>query len=147
MKRGPLEFVVVEFTDGFPGRRIAPELHRLVDQEIVRIIDMVVVDRAADGTVSSHELSDYDGDAEFEAIDAAIQAVDGLISERDVRDLADSITPGAKALLLLFEHLWLSSLRAVIDESGGEIIVDERIPEPIVDAIEEAVAATGGRLP
>ncbi|BCJ72547.1 hypothetical protein CS0771_20910 [Catellatospora sp. IY07-71] len=147
MKRGPLEFVVVEFTDGFPGRRLGPELHRLVDQEIVRIIDMVVVDRAADGTVTSHELSEYEGDAEFEAIDAAIQAVDGLISEQDVQDLAETIRPGAKALVLLFEHLWLSSLRAVIDEAGGEIVMAERIPGPVVDAIEEAAVAAGGRLP
>lgn len=147
MKRGPLEFVVVEFTDGFPGRRLGPELHRLVDQEIVRIIDMVVVDRAADGTATSHELSEYEGDAEFEAIDAAIQAVDGLISERDVRDLAETIRPGAKALVLLFEHLWLSSLRTVIDDAGGEIVMAERIPGPVVDAIEEAAVAAGGRLP
>ncbi len=147
MKRGPLEFVVVEFTDGFPGRRLGPELHRLVDQEIVRIIDMVVVDRAADGTVTSHELGEYEGDAEFEAIDAAIQAVDGLISERDVHDLAETIKPGAKALVLLFEHLWLSSLRTVIDEAGGEIVMAERIPGPVVEAIEEAAVAVGGRLP
>ncbi|GAA1623496.1 DUF6325 family protein [Catellatospora bangladeshensis] len=147
MKRGPLEFVVVEFTGGFPGRRLGPELHRLVDQEIVRIIDMVVVDRAADGTVTSHELSAYEGDAEFEAIDAAIQAVDGLISEQDVHDLAETIRPGAKALVLLFEHLWLSSLRTVIDEAGGEIVMAERIPGPVVDAIEEAAVAAGGRLP
>lgn len=142
MSRGPLEFVVVEFTDGFPGRRIAPELHRLVDQEIVRIIDMVVVDRAEDGTITSHELREYEGDEEFEAIDPVIQAVDGLISEQDVQALAESITPGAKALVLLFEHLWLRSIRTVITEAGGEVVLTERIPGPVVDAIEAAATAT-----
>ncbi|MEU7820116.1 DUF6325 family protein [Catellatospora sp. NPDC049133] len=146
MKRGPLEFVVVEFAGRIPGRRIAPELHRLVDQEIVRIIDMVVVDRAADGAVTSHELRDYQGDEDFEAIDPAIQAVDGLISERDVQDLAEAITPGAQALVLLFEHRWLAGVRAVVAEAGGEIVLAERIPAPVVDAVEAVVhpAPVGG---
>ncbi|GAA1417976.1 DUF6325 family protein [Catellatospora coxensis] len=146
MKRGPLEFVVVEFAGRIPGRRIAPELHRLVDQEIVRIIDMVVVDRAADGAVTSHELREYQDDADFEAIDPAIQAVDGLISERDVQDLAEAITPGAQALVLLFEHRWLAGVRAVVAEAGGEIVLAERIPAPVADAVEAVVhpAPVGG---
>lgn len=141
MKRGPLEFVVVEFAGRIPGRHLAPELHRLTDQEIVRIIDTVVVDKAADGTVTSHELREYQGDADFEAIDPAIQAVDGLISEQDVRDLAEAITPGAQALVLLFEHLWLANVRTVVAEAGGEIVLAERIPAPVADAIEAAVHA------
>lgn len=146
MKRGPLEFVVVEFAGRIPGRRIAPELHRLVDQEIVRIIDMVVVDKAADGAITTHELREYQGDEDFEAIDPAIQAVDGLISERDVQDLAEAITPGAQALVLLFEHRWLVGVRAVVAEAGGEIVLAERIPAPVVDAVEAVVhpAPVGG---
>ncbi|GHJ50090.1 hypothetical protein Cs7R123_74320 [Catellatospora sp. TT07R-123] len=138
MARGPLEFVVVEFPDRVPGRELAPELHRLVDQEIVRIIDTVVVTRAADGTVTTHELGEYEGDPDFEALDPDIQAVDGLISEQDVRDLAEAITPGATALVLLFEHVWLRSMRATVAAAGGEVVLAERIPGPVVDAIEAA---------
>ncbi|MDI1459755.1 DUF6325 family protein [Catellatospora sp. KI3] len=141
MKRGPLEFVVVEFPDRVPGRALAPELHRLVDQEIVRVIDMVVVTRSTDGAVTAHELGEYEGDPDFEALDPDIQALDGLISEQDVRDLGESITPGATALVLLFEHLWLRSMRTTIAEAGGAVVFTERIPGPVVDAIE---AASGG---
>jgi hypothetical protein len=138
MSRGPLEFVVVEFTGEIPGAQLAPELKRLVDQEIVRIIDILFVKKEADGRITTHELSEFAGNPEFEALDSAIQSVDGLITETDVSDLAADLEPGVTAGVLLFEHLWVTGMRAAIEAAGGQIVFTERIPGPVVDAIEGA---------
>lgn len=144
MARGPLEFVVVEFPGDPPGAVLAPELRRLVDQGIVRIIDVVIIKRAVDGSVTRHELGELAGSADYEALDPAIQAVAGLIAEDDIAELAESITPGSTAVALLFEHAWLTNIRTAIVEAGGEVILAERIPGPVVDAIEQVAVSSGG---
>ena len=55
---GPAEFIVL----GFPGNRftgeIAPALRELLETGTVRIIDMAVIAKDADGTVTVFELQE-----------------------------------------------------------------------------------------
>lgn len=143
--RGPVEMLVVEFPGEIPAGTFAPELKRLVSQQIVRIIDILVVRKAITGEVSTHELSEFEGNDHFEALDAAVQSVDGLVADSDVEALGAALSPGATAIVLLFEHLWAINARRAMEEAGGAVVLMERIPGPVVDAIE-AVAAGSANL-
>jgi hypothetical protein len=49
-----------------------------------------------------------------------------------------SRAPGATAVVLLFEHLWAISARRAMEETGGRVVLMERIPGSVVDEIEAA---------
>ena len=75
MTIGPVEYMIV----GFPGNRftgeIAPELAKLVEAGTVRILDLIFVGKAADGTVTTFEFDQRDELAGFAAIDGEVGAV------------------------------------------------------------------------
>jgi hypothetical protein len=137
--RGPVEMLVVEFPGEVPGATFAPEIRRLVSQQIVRIIDILVVRKAMTGEVTTHELGEFEGNEHFEALDAAVQSVDGLVADSDVEALGEALSPGATAIVLLFEHLWAVNARRAMEEAGGAVVLMERIPGPVVDEIEAAL--------
>ena len=43
MTTGPVEYLVVGFPDGTVSDHLAPELAKLVDNEVIRILDLVVL--------------------------------------------------------------------------------------------------------
>ena len=49
---GPVDYVVIEFPDGQPKGEAAPLLVDLVDRGIIRILDLMVIVKNDDGTVS-----------------------------------------------------------------------------------------------
>src|SRR5262245_22959937 len=110
MGRGPMELAVVEFTGDVPGIRLAPELKRLVEADIIRIVDLAFVTKNADGSIDTFELADREGDPDFEALDQILYAVDGLISDDDLDDIAEDVSEGATAMIVLFEHAWAGRL-------------------------------------
>lgn len=143
MGRGPLEFVVVDFPDGVPGIALGPQLRALVDRGVINVIDMLFVTRAEDGAVRSFELSERAGDPHFEALDLVVQEVDGLIGEQDVADVGAALLPGHTAALLLFEHAWVREVGRTVADAGGEVILVERIPATVADAVATARATVG----
>ena len=59
---GPVDYLIVEFPAGaqnFTGEG-ATELARLHDAGIVRIMDVLILEKAGDGSVEAHELSDFE---------------------------------------------------------------------------------------
>ena len=71
---GPVNYVVVEFPAGassFTGE-MATELRALVDSGTIRVIDVLILTKDADGTVEANELSDVDELGELQAIEAEL---------------------------------------------------------------------------
>jgi uncharacterized membrane protein len=127
MVRGPMELAVVEFMGDVPGTRLAPELKRLVEADVVRIVDLSFVTKNTDGTVSTFELADREGDPEFEALEEILYAVDGLVSDEDLDDIAEDVSEGATAMVVLIEHAWAGRLQEIMNDCGGEVVFTERI--------------------
>ena len=50
MTFGPMQMLVVEFTDGKFKGDILAELKRLTDEDIVRLVDMLVVRKSRTGS-------------------------------------------------------------------------------------------------
>ena len=68
---GPVDYLVVEFpanTSNFTGE-MATELLTLVDGGIIRIIDMLILKKAADGGLDVVELEDIDELGELQKIE------------------------------------------------------------------------------
>ncbi|GAA1817792.1 hypothetical protein GCM10009682_43260 [Luedemannella flava] len=135
MSRGPVEFVVVDFPGEVPGATLAPQLRSLVDQGVINVIDMLFIARDDDGTVRSFELGDREGEDDFEALDVVVQEIDGLIGEQDVADIGAGLAPGHTAAVFLFEHTWVRDIGRTVSSAGGEVVLVERVPAPVVSAV------------
>ena len=62
---GPIDWLLVEFS-GPPTGAAAPYLLDLVERGLIRILDLVVVNKDADGAITMLELADVDGDGELD---------------------------------------------------------------------------------
>src|SRR6476646_3712441 len=102
---GPVDFLIVEFPVGaqnFTGEG-ADELVRLHDSGIIRIMDVVILEKRDDGTVEGHELSDFENLGELARIEEQLAET---LAEDDVINLAAAMAPGSVAGVLIYENLW-----------------------------------------
>jgi hypothetical protein len=142
---GPVDYVVVEFPAGasnFTGE-MAAELRALVDSKIIRVVDVLILTKDADGSVEATELSDVDELGELETIEAELAE---LLAADDVDQLAAAMEPGSTAGVLIWENLWAAPFAAAARRSGGQLIADGRIPlQAIIASIEaDEETATAG---
>jgi Family of unknown function (DUF6325) len=142
---GPVDYVVVEFPSGasnFTGE-MAKELLRLVDSGTIRVIDVLILTKNADGTVEANELSDVGELGELQAVEAQLAE---LLAADDVEHLAAAMEPGSTAGVLIWENLWAAPFAAAARRSGGQLIATGRIPiQAIIASIEadNALATEG----
>lgn len=133
---GPVDYVVVEFPAGasnFTGE-MAAELRALVDSKTIRVIDVLILTKDADGSVEATELSDVDELGELATIEAELAE---LLAADDVAQLAVAMEPGSTAGVLIWENLWAAPFAAAARRSGGQLIADGRIPiQAIIASIE-----------
>ena len=143
---GPVDYVVVEFPVGasnFTGE-MAAELLGLVDRGIIRVIDVLILAKAADGSVEAMELSDVEELGELETLEAELAE---LLAEEDVEHLAAAMDPGSTAGVLIWENLWAAPFASAARRSGGQLIASGRIPiQAIIASIEadEVSESVGG---
>jgi uncharacterized membrane protein len=133
-----MELVMIEFPNAVPGERLAPELKRLLDTGVIRVVDLAFIERDADGEVATFELSEREDDPAYEALDVIPETIDGLISDADLAALADNVDPGSTAAVILFEHLWANRLREMVAAADGTVVYGERIPEEVAEAASHA---------
>lgn len=140
MSRGPMELTVVEFPGHVPGDELAPELTRLVNADVIRIVDLVFIEKDANGDVSVFELRDREGEDAYEAFDELVYAVEGLIADEDLDEIAADVNAGNVAAVLLVEHMWAAKLAQITRDAGGQVVWTERIPAAVVEAVASVPA-------
>lgn len=139
---GPVDYLVVEFPAGassFTGE-MAAELRALADSGTIRVIDVLIFTKAADGTVEATELPDAGELGELQVIEAELGA---LLAADDVGCLAAAMEPGSTAGVLIWENLWAAPFASAARRSGGQLIADGRIPIQAIIASIQADAASG----
>jgi hypothetical protein len=137
---GPVDYLVVEFPAGhqnFKGEG-ADELVRLHDAGIIRIMDILILAKDADGTVDAMELSDLPDLGELQRIEAQLAQT---LAEEDVEHLAAAMDPGSVAGVLIYENVWAAPFGAAMRRAGGQLIANGRIPVQALIAAVEADAA------
>jgi hypothetical protein len=141
MALGPIELLVI----GFPGNRftggILPEIERLVDSDVITLVDALLIFKDDDGGVEFVELDQVDAGQDVAALSRFLDEGNGLISEEDMDDFAAALEPGSSAAALAFEHTWFKPLRDELVDSGGILLANMRIPGLVVDEVLAAVAA------
>ena len=140
MALGPIEVLVV----GFPGNQfngeILPELERLVDEDIISVVDGLLLTKEADGEVSFVEFDEEGANDDAARLVALMNQVESLISDEDVLELAENLVPDSSAAILVFEHTWAKPFRDAIIGSGGVLAANFRVPGLVVDELMSELA-------
>ena len=140
---GPVDYVIVEFPAGaqnFTGEG-AYELLRLHDAGIIRIMDILILQKGEDGTVMAQELGDLEDLGELARLETELVQT---IAAEDVDNLAAAMDPGSVAGVLVYENLWAAPFASAMRRAGGQLIANGRIPvQALIAAIQadEAEAA------
>jgi uncharacterized membrane protein len=140
---GPVEYIVIRFEgDRFTGD-IVPALNALLDQGLVRLIDVAVVSKAPDGTVSILETQELAPEV-ASAFLKLTGEISSLLSEADLQELGQDLAPATTAVALLFEHVWATRFARAVRSAKGELVVSERIPHAVMaEAQAQLLAVTG----
>lgn len=162
MPIGPVQLLVVSFDKPDFSGEILEELRQLRENEVIRLIDALAVQKNLDGSLTALQWSDLSIE-EAEGLGATVGALLGLgvgedaveagaiagmqagsdghlIDESEVWDVADAIEPGNAAAIALIEHVWAVPLRAAIAKAGGVAVSDEWV-HPL-DLVEIGVLAS-----
>jgi hypothetical protein len=136
MTLGPIDFMAMEFPGNQFKGDILPELLELVDREIIRIIDLVIITKGQDGTLTVRELQELDPGqmAIFNPLKAEVSQ---LITRNDIDMIAEQLDANSTAGLLLIENLWAKRTKQAMLDANGQLVMFERIPH---DVVEEALA-------
>ena len=135
MSIGPVEYVILGFPDNKFTGQIAPELMKLVDGDLINIIDLTFISKDAEGTVTVVEFDAVEELAAWAGLDAEIG---GILTDEDVAHAALSLEPNTSAVLLVWEDTWAAPLADAVRNANGVVLEGARIPHEFV---EEAVNA------
>jgi hypothetical protein len=132
---GPIDYVVVEWTDRQPTGEAIPYLVDLVDSGLIRILDLAFIAKDAEGNVAELEMADL-GDGDFAVFEGVST---GLIGEEDHVEAAAALENGTSAAILLYENRWAAPFASAVRRSGGQLVASGRIP---IQALVESLDAT-----
>jgi hypothetical protein len=132
MTIGPVEYIIV----GFPGNQfngeIAPALADLIENNTIRILDLVFIAKDAEGDVLAFEFDQHEGLTAFAALEGDIG---GVISNEDIAYASAMLEPNNSAALLVWEDVWATPFADALRKSGGVLIEGSRIPHEIAEAV------------
>ena len=130
MPLGPVQLLVVGFDrPDFSGEVLA-ELERLRESDVVRVIDLLVVHKDADGVVRRLHHSDLTaGDGAGAVVGALIglgeaRESEPLPDDQEFWSLEEAIPNDTAAAIALVEHRWAIATRDAIRTAGGVPVAD-----------------------
>ena len=151
MSIGPVQMLILGFEDPkFTGEGLK-ELERLREADIIRVIDLLAIQKDAEGNVAVLQETQLDdaSRAEFgavvggliglgmageEGMEAGVEAGAEAVEDKehvlggdDVWYAADAIPNNTAAVVVLIEHRWAIPLREIILKNGGMVLADEWI--------------------
>ena len=138
---GPIDYLLIEFTGDKTVGEGLPVLLDLVDRGIIRVFDLVFLRRSLDGATTIVTPAELDGDG---SLDLALfeGARSGLFSDEDLEAIAEIVTPGCSAAVVMYENTWAAPLAVALRKGGGQLVASGRIPvQALLAALDAADAA------
>jgi hypothetical protein len=118
---------------------MATELSSLVDRGIVRVLDLLVLQKDEEGNLEAFESDDLDEVDELRVLETQVAEI---LAEEDVVNLAAAMENGSTASVIVWENSWAAPFASAARRSGGQLIASGRIPiQAIIASLEAEEAA------
>jgi len=147
---GPVQVLVVGFDQPKFSGQVLAEFARLREAGIIRLLDVLLVERADDGSFDTlaapAELGPESGALAAALLgDAAGRAAAGQATAEAAAtsqwSLSDAVPRGSVAGVALIEHLWASPLLGAIQRAGGTPLEETWLASEDIAMVEELLAA------
>lgn len=124
---GPIDYLVVEFPAGQSRLTgdAAAELAALAASSTIRVLDLMIVHKAEDGSIEVDEVEDLEDLGELAFVEATLAEV---LAEQDLLDIAAAMEPGSTGAVLVWENTWAAPFAVAVRRNGGQLIASGRIP-------------------
>jgi len=132
--------MVVAFDGNHFTGEILPELRSLRERGIIRVVDLLFIQKDRDGNLSVRELSDLDLE-EAKPYNSLTGDLRDLVSETDIEYVAEHMPNNCSAAVVLLEHIWADHLKETIARAQGQIIEGGMISADDVDLLAAAQAS------
>ena len=140
MSVGPIELIAIKFPGNKFTGEIVPALAELIEQNTIRVIDIIFVRKSEDGVVDVIEISELDDDT-YATYEAVIADVGGMLGEEDAQQFSGLLEANSSAAVMVFENVWATRFVEAVRNANGEVLFNERIPRAVIEALEAEAAA------
>jgi len=134
---GPVDYIVLEFPPGeqnFTGEALE-ELVRLSESELIRVLDLLILQKDAGGNIDALEIEDVPANDDIRALETGLAEI---LAAEDVANLAAAMEPGTVAGVVVWENTWAAPFASAARRAGGQLIASGRIPIQAIAAAMEA---------
>jgi len=131
---GPVDYLVLQMPTDQQDGSIAAALLDLVESGTVTILDLMIVQKDANGVVSGIELDAIDGELRVFA-----GARSGLLDDSDRQEAGAVLEPGTTAAVLVYENAWAREFVAAARDVGADVIASARIPADVLNSALDAL--------
>jgi DNA-binding CsgD family transcriptional regulator len=142
---GPIQLMAAGFADAVDLGGILDEVDRLQGRGVLQLLDLLVVRKNDDGSVTRISVEDDDlGDLFATVTTLEPDRLFGLLegaAAAEARELAEPLPPGAALAFLLIEHRWARPLVSSIAEAGGVLLGEGFVDSASQSLLEEQIAA------
>jgi hypothetical protein len=135
MTYGPVDFFALEFKGNKFSGEVLSALRELVENKIVRVIDLVIV-RVQDGKYQTLELQQMDAST-IAIFDPLQVEISGMIQVEDIEMISQELDDNTTAALLMVENLWAIKFGEAVVRANGRMVKHERIPFEVVNEVME----------
>jgi hypothetical protein len=132
MTYGPIDLLALEFNNNNLKGEILPELYKLVQNQIVRVVDLVMIQKHSDGKYEVAELQQLSPEL-ISAFDPLKAEISGIIQVEDIEMIAKGMDNDTTAAVMLFENLWSIKFAEAVVRAKGRVLAHDRIPFEVVN--------------
>lgn len=137
MEHGPVDVVVVVSGQPKFDGSVLSELQKAAGDGAIRVLDALMISMDEGGEVIKVNIEDLPAELS-ETLGFIETGTRGLFDADDAEMFIEGMVPGCTVVAFAIEHAWALGLRKALEDSGGVLAMNIRIPGPIV---EDAMAA------
>ena len=141
MVSGPAEWIAIGLPPSGVSEQTVTALRSIVDRGVVKILDLVIIRRSAEGEVTAAEFDAGDGAEIFEALDGIVLE---LLSDQDIADIGSGLPDDSSALLIVWENLWATEFADAVRDAGGVLLASDRIPAAVFELALDGTSDLNG---
>lgn len=139
MEIGPLEYVVIGLQDDRFISDILPELNAIQQSGLIRVVDLLFVDKDADGKVTMQEVSEL-SEEEQQTYEDLVEDLTGLLTAQDIERLAEEMPAASEAVVMLLEHTWTRGLAEAVCKAGGVLFTGGMVAQEALKKVRSELA-------
>ena len=132
MSIGPVEYIAIAFPGNKFSGEIIPAIKALQDSGTIRVLDLVIITKDADGNAAAIELSEAGPETQATFAALGIESKN-LLGEEDFEDIGAALDPNSTAALMIWENVWAAEFAKSLRNADGILIANGRIPAALVE--------------